>query len=247
MRAISVRGRVQHKHSAQQSEHSIGNELGLCYDLRTQHQGIDPLLFLDFRVGRRWVHQNAKGLNVLNLFAYTCGIGVVALCGGAKTVLNVDFSNRSLEVGRKNAQLNTLDLTRFQTLKENVFPVIRQFSGLGIRGRAARKQYMRLEPRQFDLVVLDPPRLSKSPFGKVDLVSDYASLFKPALLCTKEHGTLLVTNNVASVLEKDWHDALIRCARKAGRPLKSITPLRPEEDFPSPDQKWPLKIAIVQT
>ncbi|MEC7983555.1 MAG: class I SAM-dependent methyltransferase [Myxococcota bacterium] len=241
----SKRGAVQHETHPISETPTSGVELGLRYDVRLRHEGIDPLLFLDFRAGRRWMRRQALDKDVLNLFAYTCGIGVAALAGGAKQVLNVDFAARSLEIGRRNAQYNQLDVQRFKTLKENVIPVIRQFAGLGIRGRAARRKYTRLSPRLFDIVVLDPPRLSKSPFGKVDLVSDYASLFKPALLCTRPGGKLIFTNNVASVEESAWHERLEKSAKKAGRPLQTLIPLRPEEDFPSFDQRWPLKMAIL--
>ena len=44
--------------------------------------------------------------------------------------------------------------------------------------------FPKLEARRFDLVFLDPPRYAKSPFGVVDLINDYAALFKLALLCT---------------------------------------------------------------
>ena len=59
----------------------------------------------------------------------------------------------------------------------------------------------------FDLVFLDPPRYAKSPFGVVDLVHDYAALFKPALLATEEGGSLICCNNVARVGREDWLDA----------------------------------------
>lgn len=37
-----------------------------------------------------------------------------------------------------------------------------------------------------------------------------------------------------------------RCATKAGRTVQSVQVLLPEEDFPSPDGRHPLKIAIVR-
>ncbi len=86
----------------------------------------------------------------------------------------------------------------------------------------------------------------KSAFGKVDLVNDYSSLFKPALLCVVDGGHCLATNNVASVDEPEWHARLVRGAEKAERPVKSIVSLTPEEDFPSPDNKPPLKIALIE-
>jgi len=222
----------------------VGSELGLNFDGELVHRGIDPLLFLDFRAARRAVRARSTDKSVLNLFAYTCGIGVAALAGGAREVLNVDFAEHALAVGRRNAELNQLDSSRFQILREDCLPVMRQLSGLGVKGKAARRKFTKLKPRQFDLVVLDPPRYAKSPFGLVDTVNDYQSLFKPALLSVVPGGEMLVTNNVASVEVEAWVESLHRCATKAGCPISSVELLRPEEDFPTfEDAHHPLKMA----
>lgn len=224
----------------------IGAELGLRYDVRPRHRGIDPLLFLDFRAGRRRVLQASKDATVLNLFSYTCGIGVCAAVGGAKEVLNVDFAASALAVGHDNAALNDVASPPFATLQENVIPVIRQFASLsvGLRARQRRQtRFTRLDPRQFDLVILDPPRWAKTPFGAIDTVRDYQGLFKPSLLATRPGGQMLVTNNVAHVDVEEWSESLRRCAKKAARPLRDLEIIHPEEDFPSPDGHPPLKMA----
>ena len=95
------------------------------------------------------------------------------------------------------------------------------------------------------MVVLDPPRLATSPFGKVDVVADYQSLIKPALLCVKDGGKILATNNVAGVAADDWLQDLMRCADKAGRPICGVEWLKPETDFPSPDGNAPLKMVVL--
>ncbi len=221
-------------------------EAGLCFEVQARHRGRDPLLFLDMRVGRRFVRQHARGRSVLNLFAYTCGIGVAAAAAGAREVWNVDFARSALEVGARNAGLNRCLGQDFRLVREDVFPVLRQLAGLKIKGRAARRRFQRFEPRSFELVFLDPPRWARSPFGAVDLVRDYQGLFKPALLATSTGGCLVATNNVASVDAAHWLETLERCARKAGRPLQGVEWLQPEADFPSPDGRHPLKIAVCQ-
>jgi 23S rRNA (cytosine1962-C5)-methyltransferase len=233
-------------------EAPIGHELGIAYDVRPRHRGQDPLLFLDLRAGRRWVKAEARDRRVLNLFAYTCGVGVAALAGGAREVVNVDFASSALAVGRANAARNFGDEVvedggRFVTIGDDVIPVVRQFAGLAMptRGKRARA-FMHREARQFDIVVLDPPRWAKGRYGAVDVVRDYAALFKPALLATAPGGAVLATNHVPEVDRAEWLASLERCATKAGRPLAALDVIEPEADFPSPDARHPLKIALAR-
>lgn len=219
-------------------------ELGLAFRIQARHRGRDPWLFLDFRAGRRWLRAHAAGASVLNLFSYTCGAGVAAAAGGAKQVWNIDFAASALAVGAHNAQQNGCAGPDFRCIKADALPTLRQLSGLGVKGRGARRPYVRFEARRFDLVVLDPPTFARTPFGAVDLVRDYAALFKPAVLCLGAGGRILATNHVSTVSLAGWLDGLERCAAKAGRPLKQVEVLTPEADFPSPDGQHPLKMAI---
>lgn len=222
----------------------IGRELGVLYDVRPRHRGQDPLLFLDARAARRWIRDAARGRTVLNLFAYTCGMGVAAALGGAREVWNVDFARSALEVGRRNAALNAVDPARMHFIAQDVIPIVRQLAGLPVKGRGARRPFLRVSQREFDVVVLDPPRWARSPFGAVDVVRDYPALFKPALLACAPGGVVLATNHVPAVSIDDWLATLRRTAEKAKRPLAAIDVIAPEADFPSPDGRPPLKIAL---
>lgn len=226
----------------------IVNELGAKYLIQARHAGQDPWLFLDARAARRRVMQEATGKSVLNLFAYTCGTGLVASLAGASFVVNVDFAESSLAIGKENARLNDLP-GRPRFVKSDAFAAMRQYAGIGqparIRGKAM-PPFPQLEARKFDLVYLDPPRYAKSPFGVVDLINDYPGVFKPALLCTADGGTLICCNNVAQVEREAWLGQLQRSAQKAGRPIREMEWIMPEADFPSPDGKPPLKIALLR-
>ena len=54
------------------------SELGVRYHFQARHDGQDPWLFLDLRAARRRVRELAAGRSVLNVFAYTCGVGIAA-------------------------------------------------------------------------------------------------------------------------------------------------------------------------
>ena len=227
-------------------------EMGVRYRIQARHEGQDPWLFLDMRAGRRRVMREMKEhpgeKSLLNLFAYTCGVGTAAAMAGARFVVNVDFAESSLKIGRENAHLNALPI-RPRFLHSDVFAAVRQFAGQHQGGMVRGKRmpaFPRLEKQQFDLVFLDPPRYAKSPFGVVDTINDYPALFKPALLATVEGGTLICTNNVAEVDRDAWVDQLERSARKAGRPIREMGWIPPEEDFPSPDGKPPLKMVLLR-
>ncbi|WP_404942166.1 class I SAM-dependent rRNA methyltransferase [Pseudomonas danubii] len=228
-------------------EDLVGHEWGLNYRVRGRHAGQDPLLFLDLRNARGWVKQHSAGKSVLNLFAYTCGVGLCAAAGGAREVLNLDFAEGNLAVGRENGQLNP-QLPGMQFVQSDYFPAIRQLAGLPISQRRGQKlpSYPRLEQRQYDLVLLDPPAWAKSAFGTVDLLRDYQSLLKPALLATAEEGVLICCNNLAKVSLQEWREQVLRCAEKAGRPVRDCQVLAPAADFPSQDGQPPLKTLILQ-
>ena len=229
-------------------EPRLFREMGVNYRFQARHAGQDPWLFLDLRAGRRRVMQEIAGKSLLNLFAYTGGVGIAAAKAGAAQVVNVDFADASIALGKENARLNELPI-RVRFVKSDVFAALRQLSGQGqstmVRGKRM-PPFPKMDAHQFDVVFLDPPRYAKSPFGVVDLVNDYAALFKPALLCTAEGGTLICCNNVAEVTRESWLDLLERSARKAGRAIRAVEWIEPEADFPSPDGQAPLKMALLR-
>lgn len=236
------RGKAQggEPHLVELPDEIWGRELGLLCDARPRHRGQDPLLFLDLRVLRRRVLAAARDRSLLNLFAYTCGIGLCAAAGGASEVVNIDFAKSALAVGARNLAANHLPAERVSFLELDALGAVRRLAGVREGRRPLRAS---ISPRQFDIVALDPPAWSKGPFGAVDVARDYPGLFKPALLATAPSGVIAATNHVASIALSDWIAVLRRTAEKAGRPLADIEILTPEEDFPSFDGAPPTKIA----
>lgn len=241
-----VRNPLTEETEAFAASEQVIHENGIRFQSKLRHEGQDPLLFLDMRIGREYVRAHSSGKTVLNLFSYTCGIGIAAAMGGATRVVNVDFSSFALAAGKATAAMNdVLDVCEF--VQSDAFPALRQFAGLNIGGRRNQKMpsYPKLAQTQFDLVFLDPPRYAKSPFGIVDLINDYQGLFKPALLATMAGGTIVCCNNVAKVDRQQWFESLVRCVQKQGRQVLSHTWLDPHEDFPSFDDNHPLKIVAL--
>ena len=101
--------------------------------------------YLDQRENRRRVEELARGRDVLNCFGYTGGFALSALRGGARSVYSVDSSSGAVQAAERNAGLNNFDNSRAQWVEADVFKHLR---------------LLRDQARQFDLIVLDPPKLA---------------------------------------------------------------------------------------
>ena len=163
----------------------------------------------------------------------------------------------------------------FDAYCEDFYPAVRQLAGLpppgrqgrgggrgsrralggGARGRrggfsrggAAPKKAKPPRPETFDLVILDPPTLTKTSYGAVDIENDYQSLAKPSALCVTPGGVLLATNHSHRVDLDDWLAIVEKCVKKAGCAVTRVEVVRPEpddDDHPAmADGKRPLKVA----
>ncbi|MEJ5999391.1 class I SAM-dependent rRNA methyltransferase [Paucibacter soli] len=82
---------------------------------------------------------------VLNCFSYTGGFSVAALAGGAASVISVDSSGPALARAERHVALNGFDAARHQALDADVNHTLRAYLAEG---------------RQFDAIVLDPPKFA---------------------------------------------------------------------------------------
>lgn len=99
--------------------------------------------YLDQRDNRQRLREIARGCDVLDCFTYTGGFAVSALAGGARSVTAVESSGAALELARVNAEINGLPAAEW--IEGDVFQRLRQFRDQG---------------REFDLIVLDPPKFA---------------------------------------------------------------------------------------
>jgi len=121
-------------------------EHGVRYyvDVRNGHK---TGFYVDQRDNRKLVGDLAEGREVLNCFCYTGGFSLAALRGGATSVTSIDSSGDALKIAAGNVTLNGFDPERATWLDADVFKSLREF---------------RAEGRQFDLIVLDPPKFAPS-------------------------------------------------------------------------------------
>lgn len=118
--------------------------LRFLVDVRRGHK---TGFYLDQRENRAILAEYAHEAEVLNCFAYTGGFGVAALQHGAKHVTHVDTSAESLERARDNTILNRLNAQKAEFVQADVFRLLRRYVQ---------------DQRQFDLIILDPPKFADS-------------------------------------------------------------------------------------
>ena len=96
----------QYEKLASEKEFFVVQEAGLSFRVNLTDY-LDTGLFLDHRITRGMVREEAKGMRVLNLFCYTGSFSVYAAAGGATRVDSVDLSKTYLAWAEENMKLNT--------------------------------------------------------------------------------------------------------------------------------------------
>ena len=142
------RGAEQYQKVGDASQTIVVREADLRFQVNLSDY-LDTGLFLDHRVTRGMVRDDAAGKRVLNLFAYTGSFSVYAAAGGAAETTTVDLSPNYLNWARSNFELNGLTGDQHEFVQADS----REFV-----------ESLPAEPR-FDLAVVDPPTFSNSKRG----------------------------------------------------------------------------------
>lgn len=150
-------------------------EQGLQYGVRlNQNQNIG--FFTDMACVRSWLRGHSAGKKVLNTFAYTCAFSVVAVAGGAASVVNIDLSNQSLKEGRANHSRNQLDISHVHFFAHNIFSSWNKLKKYG----------------PYDIVIFDPPSRQR---GKFVADKDYGRALKQLRKLVAPGGELVACLN----------------------------------------------------
>jgi 23S rRNA (cytosine1962-C5)-methyltransferase len=209
----------QYEKLASQEEFFVVKEAGLSFRVNLTDY-LDTGLFLDHRITRGMVREEAADRRVLNLFCYTGSFSVYAAAGGAVQVDSVDLSKTYLNWAEANMALNG---------PEDV--ATRRFIHADV------KQWLDDVPAgEYDLVVMDPPTFSNSKRMKdiLDIQRDHAELINKTLRAMKEGGILYFSTNYRKfVLEAD---------KIVAASIKDITKATTPFDFQGKLFRWCYKI-----
>ncbi len=170
----------QYEKFAEQKVERIVPEGGLNFIINLTDY-LDTGLFLDHRITRGMVRDEAKGKRVLNLFCYTGSFSVYAANGGATQVVSVDLSKTYINWAKRNMQYNKLyDNEKHYFIHDDVMEWINN-----------------MPPNSFDLIVCDPPTFSNSKRmeDNFDVQRDHVGLLKKLLKACDEGGRIYFSNN----------------------------------------------------
>lgn len=153
-------------------------EFGVNYalDLKLNQ---DASFYPDTRNLRLWLSQKMKDARVLNCFAYTGALGIAALAGGAKEVIQTDLNPHFLAVAQRSQALNHFNGS-MQTLSQDFYPMVAGFKS---------------QSQLFDCVILDAPLFSQTRRGRVDLLQNWHGLVNKLRPLVAHEGYLVAINN----------------------------------------------------
>lgn len=188
--------------------------MSLLVDIKEGHK---TGFYLDQRDSRLAARNYAAGRNVLNCFSYTGAFAVSALMGGCTKVTNVDTSQAALDVARQNVELNKLDLSKAEFVREDVFQLLRKY---------------RTEGQQFDMIVMDPPKFVENKNQLASACRGYKDINMLALQLLRPGGILL-SFSCSGLLPTDlFQKILADAALDAGREIQFVEQFRQAADHP---------------
>lgn len=173
--------RQQYEKAAQTNEFFSVIEYGVKFRVNLLDY-LDTGLFLDHRETRKIVAAESKGKRVLNLFSYTASFSVHAAMTGALFTKSVDMSNTYTDWAKENFILNELPSQNNEVVRADCLKFLDEEIRSG---------------RKYDLIVIDPPTISRSKKMDVmfDIQYDYIFLINKALSLLATNGVIFFSTN----------------------------------------------------
>ena len=158
--------------------------------------------FCDQRDNRKKLAEFCEGKTVLDLCCYTGGFAVQAkTLGKAEEVIGVDLDEEPLKLARENANLNQ---ARAKFVQADAFSYMREMIRNG---------------RQFDVVVLDPPKLIRTRLEIDEGTRKHFAMNRLAMRLVKPGGLLLSCSCAGLLPELEFLQLLISASRATGEDL----------------------------
>ncbi|MGV7976112.1 MAG: class I SAM-dependent methyltransferase [Anaerolineaceae bacterium] len=201
----------------------------------------DSSFYLDTRLLRAYLRENSAGKSVLNCFAYTGALGIAALAGGARSVLQTDLNAEALRLARRSYGLNKFS-SSMNLLPLDFFKAVNR---------------LKTSKSLFDVVILDPPLFSSTGAGTVSLTGNWLTLVNKVRPLVADGGLLIAINNALYLSGEELARSLDELSQSGYVQLETRIPvpqdvtgypgtIRNEPPVPPAPYNHPTKISVLR-
>lgn len=169
------------------------------YDVSSQKTGF----YCDQRENRYNLALHCRNKKVLDLCCFNGGFALNAMIhGGASSCVGVDSSQLAVDAATENAKLNNLDTEKIRFIRSDVSDYMKD---------------AKEEGKEFDVIILDPPKLAPTVNALERASRKYHSLNRDAmkLINSKEGGLLLTCTCSGAMTQKDGGQYFLETIKKA--------------------------------
>ena len=191
-------------------------EHGLEYYIDVKN-GQKTGFYLDQRANRAKIQEISNNREVLNCFCYTGGFSLNALRGGAKFVTSIDSSDQALKMAKLNTRMNGLQEDKTAWMEADVFASLRKFRDQG---------------RNFDLVILDPPKFAPTKQNVEKAARAYKDINLLAMKLLNSGGLLASFSCSGAISPELFRKILASSAEDARHDLLIIDTFSADQDHP---------------
>ena len=191
----------------------LASERRMFADLQTgQKTGI----YLDQAINHLRVGAYCSDADTLDCFSYAGGFALAAARAGARRLTLIDASAEALALAADNLRLNDLSIPT-ELVEGDAFQILRQY---------------RNEHRQFDVIILDPPKFVHQQSHLQRATRGYKDINLQALHLIRSGG-ILATFSCSGLVSADLFQKIIfGAAIDAGRDVQILERLTQAPDHP---------------
>jgi len=174
--------------------------------------------YLDQRDNRQFCQTISANKSVLNCFAFTGGFTVNSLAGGASSVLSIDSSEEAIHLAKENTLINQGSLDKCEWIVGDVFEELR---------------LLRDQGRQFDLIILDPPKFAPTASQAQKAARGYKDINLYGFKLLKPGGVLMTFSCSGGIDEAFFQKIVADAALDAGVDAQILQRLNQAADHPT--------------
>ena len=189
--------------------------------------------FLDQKYNRKAIQRLCKNAKVLDCFTHTGSFALNAGYGGAKEVTGVDASELAVEQATLNSKLNGME-DRVKFICRDVFELLPVLEEKG---------------EKFDVVILDPPAVTKSRNSVKNAVKGYREINLRAMKLVRDGGFLATCSCSHFMTYELFTQTIHQAARNVHKRLRQVEYRTQAPDHPilwAAEESYYLKFYIFQ-